>query len=76
MYYFIIAIVVYISLLFYINIKHSDELADISDKYGVYCICLLLAIGWPILIVFLIFSAFIYYSNLAIVKIIDLLKLK
>lgn len=76
MYYCIISIIVLIGLLFYINIKHSKELDDFADSFGIYLICILISLTWPAGLIMLIFGAFVYFLNLSVRKIIDVLNLK
>jgi hypothetical protein len=76
MYYCIISIIVLAGLLFYINIKHSEELADFEDAFGIYLICILISLTWPAGLIILIFGAFVYFLNLSVRKIIDILNLK
>ena len=64
MYYCIISVIVFIGLLFYINIKHSDELSNFEDAFGFYTICILVSFCWPALIV----VGIVYFSNLAVKK--------
>jgi hypothetical protein len=76
MYYCIISIIVLIGLLFYINIKHSKELDDFADSFGIYLICILISLTWPAGLIMLIFGSFVYFLNLSVRKIIDILNLK
>lgn len=76
MYYCIISIIVLTGLLFYINIKHSKELDDFADSFGIYLICILISLTWPAGLIMLIFGAFVYFLNLSVRKIIDILNLK
>ena len=73
MYYCIISVIVLISSLFYVNIKHSDEL---SDAFGTYALCLLVSLSWPISLTALIVAGTVYILNLCVKKIIDVLNLK
>jgi hypothetical protein len=43
--YYCIAIIVLIGSLFYVNIKHSDELSDFDDAFGFYAVCLLVSVA-------------------------------
>ena len=76
MYYCVISIIVMISLLFYINIKHSNKLSDFGDAFGIYTLCILVSISWPTSLIILIIVGIVYILNLGVKKIIDLLKLK
>lgn len=76
MYYCIISIIVLTGLLFYINIKHSKELDDFADAFGIYLMCILISLTWPAGLIMLIFGTFVYFLNLSVRKIIDVLKLK
>ncbi len=75
-YYCIISIIVFIGLLFYINIKHSKELDDFADAFGIYLICILISIAWPTSLIILIIVGIVYILNLCVKKIIDILNLK
>ena len=74
--YCVIVVIVLISSLFYVNIKHSDELSDFEDAFGFYAVCLLVALSWPIALTALIVVGTVYILNLSVKKIIDVLKLK
>jgi hypothetical protein len=74
--YYCIAIIVLIGSLFYVNIKHSDELSDFDDAFGFYALCLLVSVAWPIALTGLIVVGVVYILNLAVKKIIDVLNLK
>lgn len=76
MYYYIISVIVFIGLLFYINIKHSDELSDFEDAFGFYAVCLLVSLSWPVALSALIVAGTVYILNLCVKKIIDVLNLK
>ena len=76
MYYCVISVIVLIGLLFYINIKHSKELDDFTDAFGIYLICILISFTWPAGLIMLIFGAFVYFLNLSVRKIIVILNLK
>ena len=76
MYYCIISVIVLISSLFYINIKHSKELDDFSDAFGIYLICILISVAWPTSLIILIIIGTVYILNLCVKKIIDVLNLK
>ena len=76
MYYCIISVIVLISSLFYINIKHSKELDDFSDAFGIYLICILISVAWPTSLIILIIIGTVYILNLCVKKIIDILNLK
>jgi lysylphosphatidylglycerol synthetase-like protein (DUF2156 family) len=76
MYYCVIAIIVLIGLLFYVNIKHSDELDNFGDAFGIYALCVLVSVAWPIALTVLIVVAVVYFLNLCVKKIIDVLNLK
>ena len=76
MYYCIISVIVLIGLLFYINIKHSKELDDFADAFGIYLICILISVAWPTSLIILIIVGIVYILNLSVKKIIDVLKLK
>lgn len=76
MYYCIISIIVLTGLLFYLNIKHSKELDDFVDAFGIYLICILISFTWPAGLIMLIFGTFVYFLNLSVRKIIDILNLK
>ena len=75
-YYCIISVIVFIGLLFYINIKHSDELSDFTDAFGIYALCVVVSIAWPTSLIILIIVGTVYILNLAVKKIIDVLNLK
>ena len=75
-YYCIISVIVFIGLLFYINIKHSDELSDFIDAFGIYALCILISLAWPYGLIMLIVVGTVYILNLAVKKIIDVLNLK
>ena len=74
--YYIISIIVLTGLLFYLNIKHSKELANYVDAFPIYLICILISFTWPVGLIILIFGAFFYFLNLSVRKIIDILNLK
>ena len=74
--YYIISIIVLTGLLFYLNIKHSKELANYVDAFPIYLICILISFTWPVGLIILIFGAFVYFLNLSVKKIIDILNLK
>ena len=76
MYYCIISIIVLTGLLFYVNIKHSKELDDFADAFGIYLICILISIAWPTSLIILIIVGTVYILNLCVKKIIDVLNLK
>ena len=75
-YYCVIVVIVLISSLFYVNIKHSDELSDFTDAFGFYALCLLVSIAWPTSLIILIIVGIVYILNLCVKKIIDVLNLK
>ena len=75
MYYCIISFSVFIGLLFYINIKHSNALSDF-DAFGIYALCILVSVAWPHTLIMLIVVGVVYFLNLCVKKIIDVLKLK
>lgn len=74
--YCVIVVIVLISSLFYVNIKHSDELSDFEDAFGFYAVCLLVSLSWPISLTALIVAGTVYILNLCVKKIIDVLNLK
>lgn len=74
--YCVIVVIVLISLLFYVNIKHSNVSSDFTDTFGIYIICVLVSVAWPIALISLIVVGTVYILNLAVKKIIDVLKLK
>lgn len=76
MYYCIISFSVFIGLLFYINIKHSNSLSDFTDAFGIYALCVLVSVAWPTTLIMLIVVGVVYFLNLCVKKIIDVLKLK
>jgi lysylphosphatidylglycerol synthetase-like protein (DUF2156 family) len=76
MYYCVIAIIVLIGLLFYVNIKHSDELDNFEDAFGIYALCLLVSVAWPTSLIMLIVVGVVYILNLCVKKLIDVLTLK
>lgn len=76
MYYCVISVIVLIGLLFYINIKHSKELDDFADAFGIYLICILISFTWPSSLIILTIVGIVYILNLSVKKIIDVLKLK
>ena len=75
-YYCIISIIVLTGLLFYLNIKHSKELDDFADAFGIYTLCVLVSIAWPTSLIILIVVGIVYILNLCVKKIIDVLNLK
>ena len=76
MYYCIISVIVLIISLFYVNIKHSDELSDFTDAFGTFAVCLLVSVAWPSSFTALIVAGTVYILNLCVKKIIDVLNLK
>jgi lysylphosphatidylglycerol synthetase-like protein (DUF2156 family) len=74
--YYCIAIIVLIGSLFYVNIKHSDELSDFDDAFGFYALCLLVSVAWPTSLIMLIVVGVVYILNLCVKKLIDVLTLK
>jgi chromate transport protein ChrA len=74
--YYCIAIIVLIGSLFYVNIKHSDELSDFDDAFGIYALCVLVSVAWPTSLIIIIVVAVVYFLNLCVKKIIDVLNLK
>lgn len=75
-YYCIISVIVLTGLLFYINVKHSKELDDFTDAYGIYALCVLVSAAWPTSLIMLIVVGVVYFLNLCVKKIIDVLNLK
>ena len=72
MYYCVISVIVFIGLLFYVNIKHSDELDNFEDAFGIYALCLIVSVAWPTSLIMLIVVGVVYFLNLCVKKIIDI----
>ena len=80
MYYCVIAIIVFIILLILVNIAFDDEELSryeepfVEEPFIIQAIAFCVAALWPYALAFIAFVSFIYFTNLAVKKLVLLIK--
>ena len=75
MYYCVISFIFFVILLILINIVFDDEeLSRYEEPFVIQAIAFCFAVLWPLILAFIAFASFIYFTNLAVKKLVSLIK--